>query len=132
MQRRPNAAGLSPRAAGPDQCDGRHSAIQSWQHTMAVGSQRNFHVPLSVETYRALRSEADRQRRAATALVREAVEDWLERQRAEALHADIVEYAARHAGSPADLDLALEAAGIDTLVGEPRKSGRTRRKATSK
>lgn len=54
---------------------------------MAAASHRNLHVPLPDETYRALRSEADRRRRAATALVREAVEDWLARRRAETLHA---------------------------------------------
>jgi predicted DNA-binding protein len=46
---------------------------------MATSSHRNFHVPLPDEIYHALRSEAARQRRAATTLVREAVEDWLER-----------------------------------------------------
>jgi predicted transcriptional regulator len=97
---------------------------------MAVASHRNFHVPLPDETYRALRSEADRRRRPATALVREAVEDWLERRRAETLHAAIAGYAARHAGTPADLDPALEAAGIDALIEKPRKSRRTCRKAT--
>jgi hypothetical protein len=97
---------------------------------MAAASYRNFHVPLPDEIYRALRSEAALRRRAATALVREAVEDRLERRRAEALHADIADYAARHAGTPADLDQALEAAGIDALIEKPRKSGRARRKVT--
>jgi predicted transcriptional regulator len=96
---------------------------------MAAAS-RNFHVPLPDEIYRALRSEAGRRRQAATALVREAVEDWLERRRAETLHADIAEYAARHAGTPADLDPALEAAGIDALIENTRTSKRNRRKAT--
>ena len=95
---------------------------------MAAASHRNFHVPLPDETYRALRSEAER-RRAATALVREAVEDWLERRRAETLHEAIAGYAARHAGTPADLDPALEAAGIDALIEKPKKSRRTRRNA---
>lgn len=93
------------------------------------GSHRNFHVPLTDETYRALRSEAGRRRRAATALVREAVEDWLARRRAEELHADIADYAALHAGTPADLDPALEAAGIEALIAKPAQSRRTRRKA---
>lgn len=112
-------------------CDGLSLAIESWQSIspMAAASHRNFHVPLSTETYRALRSEADRRRRAATALVREAVEDWLERRRTEKLHTDIAEYAARHAGTPADLDEALEAAGMDALVGKSGKAGRTGRKA---
>ena len=92
-------------------------------------SHRNFHVPLTDEIYRALRLEADRRRQAATVLVREAVEDWLKRRRAETLHADIVDYASRHAGTSADLDPALEAAGIDALIEKPRKSNRTRRKA---
>ena len=96
---------------------------------MPAASHRNFHVPLPDEIYRALRSEAGRRRQAATVLVREAVEDWLERRRAETLHTDIADYAARHAGTPADLDPALEAAGIDALIEKPRKSKRTRRRA---
>jgi len=96
---------------------------------MATSSHRNFHVPLPDEIYHALRSEAARQRRAATTLVREAVEDWLEQRRAETLHADIADYAAGHAGTPADLDPELEAAGIDALIETPMKSARTRRKA---
>ena len=92
-------------------------------------SRRNFHVPLTDETYRALRSEADRRRQAATTLAREAVEEWLARRRAETLHADIAAYAARHAGTSADLDTALEAAGIELLIEKPRTAKRTRRKA---
>jgi predicted transcriptional regulator len=92
-------------------------------------SHRNFHVPLPDGLYRALRSEAGRRHQAATALVREAVEDWLERRRAETLHRDIADYAAWHAGTPADLDPALESAGIDALIEKPRKSRRTRRSA---
>ena len=96
---------------------------------MAATSHRNFHVPLPDDTYRALRAEAGRRRQAATALVREAVEAWLERHRAETLHADIADYAGRYAGTPADLDPALEAAGIDALIKKPRTSKRTRRQA---
>lgn len=100
---------------------------------MSAATNRNFHVPLSAETYRALREEADRQQRAATALAREAVEDWLGRLRAEALHADIAAYAARQAGTAADLDPALEAVGVENLLGvdataTQRRSKRPRRR----
>ena len=80
-------------------------------------AQRNFHLPLSDETHRALRDEATRAGRPATVLVREAVEAWLEARRRAALHDEIAAYAARHAGTALDLDLDLEAAGIEHLLG---------------
>ena len=89
---------------------------------------RNFHVPLPDDVYQALRSEAERRRRPATALVREVLEEWLERRRAEALHEEITEYAATHAGTSADLDSDLEAAGIETLTRRATKSKGAARK----
>jgi hypothetical protein len=65
--------------------------------------------------------------RPATELAREALEAWLLERRNAALHADIAEYAAACAGSLADLDPVLEAAGIEHLVG-PRKPGRRGRR----
>ena len=37
----------------------------------------NFHVPLPTELYSKLREEAERSKRPATALARQAIEDWL-------------------------------------------------------
>jgi hypothetical protein len=52
----------------------------------------------------------------ATVLAREALEEWLQRRRRAALHAEIAAYAAECAGSLADLDPALEAAGLESLM----------------
>src|SRR6059036_3024582 len=94
---------------------------------------RNFHVPLPDELYQALRLEAERRRLPATTLVRKAVEEWVERLRAEALHVEIANYAANHAGSSADLDVQMEAAGIESLTerlpkAKPARSARRRGK----
>ena len=86
---------------------------------------RNFHVPLPDEVYQALRSAAEQYRRPATALVREVLEQWLEGRRAAALHKEIEDYAATHAGTSADLDVELEAAGIAAVTGGSAKSRRS-------
>ena len=99
---------------------------------MQESLNRNFHVPLSADLYQALRSEAERRRRPATSLVREVLEQWLERLQAEALHNEIAEYAAKHAGTSADLDPALEAAGVEALTSSRTKSRQGRRKAKDK
>lgn len=83
---------------------------------MPQSLNHNFHVPLSEEVYQALRLEAEQRQRPATALVREVLEQWLEGQRAEALHKEIAIYAATHAGTSADLDVELETAGITALT----------------
>ena len=93
---------------------------------MAESVTRNFHLPLPDEIYQSIRSEAQRQRRPATMVVREVLEQWLARQRAEAIHLDISNYAAKHAGTRVDLDPSLEAAGIETLVRRPAKPRRRR------
>ena len=99
---------------------------------MQESLNRNFHVPLSDSLYQALRSEAERRRRPATSLVREVLEQWLERLQAEALHDEIADYAAKHAGTSADLDPALEAAAVEALTRGRVKSGQGRRKAKGK
>lgn len=93
---------------------------------------RNFHLPLPDEIYQSIRAEAQRRRRPATVLVREVLEQWLARQRAEGLHAEIANYATKHAGTHVDLDLQLEAAGIEALTGRTAKSRQRRRKAKGK
>lgn len=99
---------------------------------MHTSQNRNFHVPLPDELYQVLRLEAERRRLPATVLVREAVEEWVQRLRAEVLHADIANYAARHAGSSADIDVHMEAAGIESLIEGLPKTKPARRRARRK
>ena len=87
---------------------------------MAHATARNLHVPLPEPIYRRLRAEAERTRRPATAIAREAIEQWLAEQHRAALHEAISSYAREHAGSKADLDLELEGAAVEHL----RSSGR--------
>jgi predicted transcriptional regulator len=83
---------------------------------------RNFHLPLPDDLYRRLRGEAQRSRRPATAVARQAIELWLSYRRKAARHEAIAAFAAAHAGTGLDLDSALEAASIEHLVhGEERR-----------
>jgi predicted transcriptional regulator len=77
---------------------------------------RNFHVPLSDELYKQLRAEAERSQQAATALARDAIAWWLQQRQKAALDESIRAYAAQGAGTPADVDQALEAASVDHLL----------------
>ena len=86
---------------------------------------RNLHVPLPEELHKRLQAEAQRSRRPATALAREAIDRWLEETRAAAIREEIGHYARAHAGTAADLDSSLEAAGIEHLVTPRKKKGRT-------
>ena len=79
---------------------------------------RNFHVPLSEELYKQLRAEAERSQQAATALARYAIAWWLQQRQKAALDESIRAYAAQGAGTPADVDQALEAASVDHLLDE--------------
>lgn len=82
---------------------------------MKSAAAHNFHVPLSSDVYSRLRSEAERQRRPATQLVKQAVEYWLEQQEKLALHEEIARYAAENAGTGDDLDEGLEVAALEHL-----------------
>ena len=84
---------------------------------------KNFHLPLSEDTYAHLRAEAERMQVPATTLAREAIDSWLLQQARKARHDAITAYAAEMAGTDLDLDPDLESAGIEHLV----KAGRTRR-----
>ena len=77
---------------------------------------KNFHLPLSDQTYARLRSEAERTKVPATSLAREAIDLWLRHNMRRARHEAIAAYAAQIAGTDLDLDFDLEAAGIDHLV----------------
>jgi predicted transcriptional regulator len=76
----------------------------------------NFHVPLPDEVYRDLREEAARSSRPATALARQAIEQWLRDRRRVARHEAIAAFAAENAGSSLDLDTELEAASVEHLL----------------
>ena len=87
---------------------------------MLKALMRNLHVPLPEELHKRLQAEAQRSRRPATVLAREAIDRWLAETRAAAIREEIGQYARAHAGTAADLDSSLEAAGIEHLV-TPRK-----------
>src|ERR1700693_2677869 len=104
---------------------------------------RSFHLPLPADLYEELRAEARRRGRPATAVARQGIEGGLRRlRRAEArrrgrpatavarqviedglralrrheLAEEIAEYVRENAGTSADLDAALEAAGVESLL----------------
>ncbi len=82
---------------------------------MKAMARRNFHVPLPSDTYDALREEAEMMGVPATTIVREAVEGWIDDQRAKRTREEIAAYAREVAGSRADLDPELEAAAAGEL-----------------
>ena len=84
---------------------------------------KNFHLPLPEQSYLRLRAEAERTQVPATTLAREAVDVWLRQQSRQARLDAIAAYANEMAGTPLDLDVDLESAGIEHLV----KTGKTTR-----
>ena len=83
---------------------------------------RNFHLPLPESTYQRLREAAERTNQPATVLARHAIETWLRQHRRTLVREAIARYAADMAGSPDDLDPALEAASLETWdVSRPAK-----------
>ncbi len=76
---------------------------------------RNFHLPLPDDVYQALRDEAAAVKQPATAIARRAIECWLRERKRAAVREAIAAYAAEHAGTSADLDAELEAAGLQML-----------------
>jgi hypothetical protein len=97
------------------------AAIILW-HTCREANMKNFHLPLSEETYAQLRAEAERTQVPATILAREAIDLWLRHQARAARHAAIAAYATEMAGSSFDLDSDLESAGIEHLLKKSKKS----------
>ena len=82
---------------------------------------KNLHVPLPPDLDAALRAEAARRNQPATAIARQAIEEWLCRQQKLALHQAIASYAAEWGGSDVDLNADLESAGVDHLLAEGEK-----------
>ncbi len=87
---------------------------------------KNFHLPLPEPTYRRLREAADRAKQPTTVVARYAIEIWLREQRKTAVHEAIAAYAAKMAGTAADLDPELETASLEVWAA-PRKSRRRKR-----
>jgi len=77
---------------------------------------KNFHVPLTEQTYDHLRAEAERARVPATILAREAIDSWLREQARRTRHDAIAAFAAEMAGTDLDLDRGLESAAIEHLI----------------
>jgi predicted DNA-binding protein len=88
---------------------------------MSKNAKHNLHVPLSAELHERLRTEAARCGHPATSIAREAIEAWIEERERLAVHEAIASYAREMAGSPADLDSALEKAAVEHLVGKRRE-----------
>jgi hypothetical protein len=87
---------------------------------MRSGRLRNFHLPLPESVYQALRDEAERLRRPATVLAREAIEGWLRERRRTSVKEAIAAYATRQSGTAADLDPLLEGASLEMWAKEKR------------
>jgi predicted transcriptional regulator len=83
--------------------------------TQAKEGLRDFHVPLPEQVYQELKSEAESSRRSANAVAREAISQWLEARRQARLDHEVLVYAEAVAGTDADLDVELEAAGLELL-----------------
>lgn len=81
-------------------------------------TRRNFHVPLPEDLYRALQAEAEQAQQPANALARDAIASWVELRRQARIDQAILAYAQATAGTPADLDPALEAASLELLESE--------------
>ncbi len=77
---------------------------------------KNFHVPLPANLDAQLRAEATRLNQPATALARQAIEEWLHQRHQAVLHQAIAAYATRWAGSDVDLDPGLEEAGVEHFL----------------
>ena len=80
-------------------------------------------LPLPEDLYEVLRASAAAARRPITAVARDAIREWLEERRQYTISREIAAYAAEAAGTPNDLDPALERVGIETL----RKTARRRK-----
>ena len=83
---------------------------------------KNFHLPLPDDTYEHLRAAAVRSKVPATTLAREAIDLWLRQHRRKARHDAVATYAAEAASTVLDLDVDLEAAGIEHLTRTGRES----------
>ncbi len=77
---------------------------------------KNFHLPLPEDVYVNLRQEAERTKRPATTIARDAIEAWLRDRRKEARYQAIASFAREFGGTELDLDPQLEAATVEHLL----------------
>lgn len=84
----------------------------------SAAHRRNFHVPLPDDLYLALQAEAARAKKPANAVARDAIVQWLESRHQARIDAAVQVYATTVAGTAEDLDVELEAAGLELLEGE--------------
>ena len=91
--------------------------------TMPRPDLMNLHVPLPRSLHQRLRAEAKRTHRPATALAREAIDHWLAEKYRASLHQALSTYAQEVAGTAADLDGALEGAGVKHLLESEKVPG---------
>ena len=80
---------------------------------MATATIKNFHLPLPERLYEELKEEAKRRGRPTTVIARGAIEAWLRQVRRSEIAEGIAAYAAKYAGTPADLDEAWIEAGLE-------------------
>lgn len=85
---------------------------------MKAHATHNFHLPLPGDVRDMLREEVERSGRPATAIARQALEEWLRKRRRMRRREEITEYASAAAGTTADLDEALEEAASECLADE--------------
>ncbi|OFZ78267.1 MAG: hypothetical protein A2583_02285 [Bdellovibrionales bacterium RIFOXYD1_FULL_53_11] len=83
--------------------------------------KRNFHIPLSDETYIALRHASEKTKKPATQIARDALDYWLKEQENNAIKDEITRYAKSFAKTEFDLDAGLEEAGVDYLLNAEKK-----------
>jgi hypothetical protein len=81
---------------------------------------RNFHLPLPAALYAELRDAAAAANQPATKLAQAFVKRGLDERRRNLRRRKVAAYAAEMAGSSDDLDVILEAVGIDALDGTKR------------
>lgn len=80
---------------------------------------KNFHLPLPPALYAGLRDASVRLGAPATELAREAIDAWLKQEKRRHVRAEVAAFAETHAGTALDLDLAWEAAGLESAAKLP-------------
>ena len=93
---------------------------------MLKTAMKNLHVPLPETLYLELRAEADRERRPATEVARQAIDDWLAERKRKQIYDALQEYARKMAGTGVDLDPELEASGIECLLSIDQPKGKAK------
>jgi predicted DNA-binding protein len=82
---------------------------------MPGAAARNLHVPLPEEVHSELREASQQDGRPATAIARDAIEQWLAERRRRRIAEEITASISGLEGSELDLDPELESAGVECL-----------------